>query len=886
MNQEVRLLFHELADLSPGEREQVFRDRQIGSELRAEVESLLGFDSTSNQYLTDGVSNAAQELLRSASGRELSYCGQYRLVRLLGSGGMGVVYLAERTDGEIQQQVAVKLLGAHGHRAVWRDRFLKERQFLASLNHPSIVHVIDAGHTEDGRPYLVMEYVEGTTIDVYASRIDVRDQLALFLRVCEGVSHAHRHLIIHRDLKPSNILVDAAGQPKLLDFGIAKLLDQTGDPTQTVERLLTPNYASPEQLRGTQQTTATDVYSLGAVLYKLLTEQSPHESDTHTSQAIEVIAGTRKIPPPTRLNPNLPADLDYILQKALRNEPDERYASVEVFAADIAALLESRPVAARSGNRWYRTRKFLRRHWVPVAAAVLVIASLSAGLYVVNRERAIAQRRFVDVRQLANKLFDIDVQARQLTGSTKTRQLIVDTSLEYLRRLAADAHGDSELALEIGNAYMRVARVEGVPTSPNLGQMGRADKDLQVAEGFVHSVLVSQPANRTALLRSAQIAHDRMILAFFNGHRDEALALARKSEMALEEFHAGKGDETEAQPVLATYLNLAHQYVRSEQFGDALRICDHAIQIGRSLNIQSYIGNFYWVKAEVFQKRGDADAALKAVRESTRLLDPGADEIGQGQQTMGFVQALSFEGKILGQDSVVSVGRYEEAAASLGRSFTIVDGFVHRDSNDQFSRNRLADAGVNLGDVLRHFDARRSLDIYDHTLRHLAEVQNNSAFRRFEVSALAGSSYSLRRLNRPADARQRLDAAFERLRQLKLYPAEKVEPGSEAEDALRALAEYEAGTGNLKRATELYQNVLDLTQAANSNPENSLTDALDQSSLYRAKSALLRRTAQADLASALEARDRELWQRWDRKLPHNPFVLRQIEAARVPLRSF
>jgi tetratricopeptide (TPR) repeat protein len=193
---------------------------------------------------------------------------------------------------------------------------------------------------------------------------------------------------------------------------------------------------------------------------------------------------------------------------------------------------------------------------------------------------------------------------------------------------------------------------------------------------------------------------------------------------------------------------------------------------------------------------------------------------------------------------------------------------------------------VNLGDVLRHFDARRSLDIYDHTLRHLAEVQNNSAFRRFEVSALAGSSYSLRRLNRPADARQRLDAAFERLRQLKLYPAEKVEPGSEAEDALRALAEYEAGTGNLKRATELYQNVLDLTQAANSNPENSLTDALDQSSLYRAKSALLRRTAQADLASALEARDRELWQRWDRKLPHNPFVLRQIEAARVPLRSF
>jgi serine/threonine protein kinase len=200
------------------------------------------------------------------SGPEPGSCGPYRLIRLLGSGGMGAVYLAERSDGEIQQKVAVKLLRADAHRPAWRARFLKERQLLASLHHPSIVHVIDAGHTDDGRPYLVMEYVEGTPIDVYAAGIEMRERLSLFLRVCEGVSHAHGHLIIHRDLKPANILVDASGQPKLLDFGIAKLLDETGDATQTVERLLTPNYASPEQVRGDSQTTATDVYSLGAVL--------------------------------------------------------------------------------------------------------------------------------------------------------------------------------------------------------------------------------------------------------------------------------------------------------------------------------------------------------------------------------------------------------------------------------------------------------------------------------------------------------------------------------------------------------------------------------------------------------------------------------------------
>ena len=211
--------------------------------------------------------------------------GAYRVVSLIGRGGMGSVYMAERADGEIQQRVAVKLLRADGHRPVWRHRFLKERQLLASLHHSSIVQLLDAGQTADRQPFLVMEYVEGVPIDVYAARIDVRARLKLFLRVCEGVSHAHRHLIIHRDLKPSNILVDASGQPKLLDFGIAKLLDETGDVTQTVERLLTPNYASPEQLSGEAQTTATDVYSLGAVLYKLLTGMAPREQNSGRAES-------------------------------------------------------------------------------------------------------------------------------------------------------------------------------------------------------------------------------------------------------------------------------------------------------------------------------------------------------------------------------------------------------------------------------------------------------------------------------------------------------------------------------------------------------------------------------------------------------------------------
>ena len=543
MNDLVRTLFRELADRPRSEREKLFAERQIAPELRAEVESLLGFDSENASSLTNCVSDTAQEMLRSGDARELSYCGPYRLVRLLGSGGMGAVYLAERSDGEIQQKVAVKVLHAGASRPSWRDRFLRERQLLANLNHPCIARVIDAGHTAESQPYLVMEYVDGVAIDTYAAALDLRDKLTLFLRVCDGVAHAHRQLIIHRDLKPSNILVDTAGQPKLLDFGIAKMLDETGDATQTVERMLTPNYASPEQISGALQTTATDVYSLGAVLYKLLTGQSPHESEARSSGLI----------------PDLPTDVGYILRKALRQEPEERYPSVEAFASDVRAFLEWRPVEARTGDAWYRARKFLRRYRVSVTAALLVIASLSAGLYVANRERALAQRRFVDVRQLANKLFDIDMQARQLPGSTATRQLIVDTSLEYLRRLAADVRGDPELALEVGNAYMRVARVQGVPIAPNLGQMDQAAKNLRIAQGFIDSVLASHPANRIAILRSAQIAHDRMILARLSGRRDEALAFARKSAEWLQKFHAGKSDKSEASALLNTYLNVADE---------------------------------------------------------------------------------------------------------------------------------------------------------------------------------------------------------------------------------------------------------------------------------------------------------------------------------------
>jgi len=583
---EVESLFHELADLPSDQREKVFQSRHISDEVRAEVEVLLRFDSRTNDgSLTGHVASSAERSL--SDNLELNArCGPYRLLRVLGRGGMGSVYLAERADGQVEQQVAIKFIGYRRHEPAFVGRFLRERQILATLSHPGIARLLDVGHTADGQPYLAMEYVEGLPIDIYAAKIDLRGKLALFLKACAAVSYAHRNLIIHRDLKPSNILVESSGELKLLDFGIAKILDATLDQTLTQERILTPAFASPEQVRGTAQATTSDIYSLGAVLYHLLTGRSPHAISTQSQQAIELAVCQTEPAAPSSINAALPKDLDFIILKSLRKEPEARYGSVDALADDIRAFLELRPVRARRGNVWYLSRKFLRRYWATVATAAAIVGSLSVGLFVANRERAIAQRHFLEVRQLSNKLFDIDALARQLPGSTKTRQLIVDTSLEYLGRLAADARGDPGLALEVGNAYMWVARVQGVPVAANLGQIDQADKNLRLAEGFIHSVLVSQPGNRKALLLSAEVARDRMALADINLRSDEANTLARQSVAALEKFNAQKGDQPEASAILVTYLNVAQLYEHTGWAGDALVLCrrggDLARMFGRS----------------------------------------------------------------------------------------------------------------------------------------------------------------------------------------------------------------------------------------------------------------------------------------------------------------
>jgi len=310
-------LFHEVADLSVEDRHRLLVDRDVNPATRLELEALLKFDVTCTASMERCVGQVAHTALSRFEAQDIQ-CGPYRLRDLLGRGGMGTVHLAERVDGEISQRVAVKLLRPGSDDPQSRQRFLSERQILATLSHPNIARLLDAGHREDGQPYLVMEYVEGQPIDAYCQGLDVRAKISLFLKICGAVGCLHRNLVVHRDLKPPNILVTAEGEPKLLDFGIAKMLDLATDSTVTGIRMMTPDYASPEQVEGGPVTTATDIYSLGAVLYKLLTGSSPHRFENDSAGAIAMAISTGRITSPAKLVTGLNTDLEMIVMKALR----------------------------------------------------------------------------------------------------------------------------------------------------------------------------------------------------------------------------------------------------------------------------------------------------------------------------------------------------------------------------------------------------------------------------------------------------------------------------------------------------------------------------------------------------------------------------------------
>jgi len=636
---EIEDLCNEALERADEERSAFLQSACAGDQdLLREVQSLLAQEKRAHRFIeTPALEQAAKSMAEDGRppqssvaprfiGRTISH---YRVVERIGYGGMGEVYRAVRADDQYQKLVALKLVKADFDTQFVLERFKNERQILAGLEHPNIARLIDGGTTEDGLPYFVMELVEGLPIDQYceAHRLSTLERLKLFRSVCSAVHYAHQYLVVHRDLKPSNILVTNDGVPKLLDFGIAKITDpehfpRAVEPTHTAMRVMTLEYASPEQVRGEAITTASDVYSLGVLLYYVLTGHLPYRLTTRSPHEValaiceiepekpstavsrvekvpgadgqlvsltpELVASTRE-GQPERLRRRLDGDLDQVVLMAIRKEKERRYTSVEQFSEDLGRYLEGRTVLARKGTLSYRATKFVKRHKTAVIAAAIAVVILIAGMAAIVREsrleraqRARAERRFNDVRDLANSLmFDINDSIANLPGATTARKLLVTKALKYLDSLAAEANGDPSLQRELATAYQKVGDIQGLLNSQqNVGHSSDALASYRKALRIRETLAAADPSDPAA-------KHD---LAFIYQRIGQVCALLndfagaqennQKGFAIYEALHAASPDDAKLTVSLAgSYYTLGRLFSLNGEWSPAVQNALKAITL-------------------------------------------------------------------------------------------------------------------------------------------------------------------------------------------------------------------------------------------------------------------------------------------------------------------
>ncbi|NBB87313.1 MAG: tetratricopeptide repeat protein [Bacteroidetes bacterium] len=624
-------VFSAVADLPTGEREAALRtactadDGTVDEVLYEEVASLL----TAHDEATAFMDASAEATLRDASGLPLgTQIGPYRLIRPLGRGGTGTVYLAWQRSPSMERRVAIKLIRPGLDDETTRQRFSLEQQVLADLHHPHIARLYDAGVTEMGRPYTVMAFVEGAPLDTYSTEqnLSLRERLALFLQVCDAVHHAHSNLVLHRDLKPSNILVTSApdregpGQAQLLDFGLAKLLapDTKSNRTATQHRALTPPYASPEQLRGDAVTTATDVYSLGVVLYELLTGTRPFDYADASPATWERIVRKEPPPAPSTVAADTPVpsaalagDLDKIVLKALRKEPERRYGSVRELADDIKRYLTGRPVTAREPTWRYRTTRFVQRNQTAVVAAVVAVLFLvggasaalwQAGVAAAERDRAQTEQEraastlelFIDVVGAANPSEEgnADVTVREVADETFAQIKDESVADEGTRRHLAEAVGRLynnlgayEQALEAFDLALQTAQDVYGPRSPEAARV--------LYRGVFSLIKMAKyDAAKARLFRIKDLVEED------NAAPDDPRWFSIYQSLAA--AYIGEGLVRKAEDVLRAGLDLAEQYPGVQED-----------------MVHSLMGNM----ANVYQIKRDFGGAIERHKELIELLE-------------------------------------------------------------------------------------------------------------------------------------------------------------------------------------------------------------------------------------------------------------------------
>ncbi|MGE0359433.1 MAG: protein kinase [Vicinamibacterales bacterium] len=687
--------FTQALDQAPEERAAFLAGLQRrDADAAREVASLLEAHERPGNFLPDLPATDAPDLV----GYRI---GTYRLLRLLGTGGTGAVYLAERSDGAFDKQVAVKILSTAFVQS--RDRFQRERQFLARLDHPNVARLLDAGATADQALYLVMEYVDGVPIDRYCreGRLTVAERLPLLLQVCAGVAHAHRNLIVHCDIKPENILVTADGVVKLLDFGIARLLDPDGAVTRL--RPATPAYASPEQLGGGPITTSSDVYSLGVLAYVVLTGRGPYTADGeggYDGGRGPLSTETRRASASPGLAPadarTLRGDLDNILAKAIAREPARRYSSVEQLADDLEAYRHGFPVRARPDTLAYRLTRAVGRHRLPVALVATLVVGLAATTVFSVRQARLAERRFADLRAFARSIvFDVNDALEPIAGTTAARKLVVATGLQYLDGLSQEGVGSLALREELAAAYLRIGKVQGGSFVPNLGDSGGA------LASFRKAIVVAGAADSPVLERLriegligiAQLAADP---AQARGEYARAAEAARQrlatdpSDLQTLRLLADtyQGEATVANLVndVAGHLPLAMQQVP---------VRERVWQLGREdIDVASLARALAQV-ALAYEQRGSYADALAHLERAQATIEGTADAYGRNQiLRRGLAEARSRKIAVL-----AAMGRTAEATREAEAVLALLQPLVDSDPLNVPYRVDLSYAYLRLGDV-------------------------------------------------------------------------------------------------------------------------------------------------------------------------------------------
>jgi tetratricopeptide (TPR) repeat protein len=868
--QQIEMLFHNASALPPTQQA-VWLAGACGDDrdLEDEVLRLLAGDRRSEQTVRRVIADASSDLVSGGIGPEAfrdARIGAWRVDRLLGEGGMGLVFLAHRDDGRFEQQAAIKLLRFTLATPADLERFRRERRILARLEHPRIARLLDAGEHPIGNgieiPYFVMEHVDGEPLTGYARerQLTTRQRVELFQQVLDAVGYAHQRFVLHRDLKPANILVTARGEVKLLDFGISQLLE--GDPAATPDRtrssLMTPDYASPEQLRGEPLTVQSDVFTLGALLYELLSDRRAYDAPPLTPPTDRATAMDASPAAPLGID----ADLDTIVAKAIHPDLTRRYPSVEACAADLRRYLAGQPVSARRDSAWYRARKFANRHRWPLGAAAIVMLSLAGGVVTTAYEARRANQHLAQLRQLSGRLlFQVHDAVESLQGATKARELLVTTSAEYLDGLSASAGDDQAFLLDLGASYERLARILGGPNSGHLGRPDEAIATYKKASEVYGRLNAMTPADQEVHRRQTRTLVATGRVQALNGKADDA----EKTLMAA--LEAGRASIVAGTPwpyeVVESLLYLGDHFFDKAQPREALGYYHEALpEVERQAaadttaakqrnltNVRVRIGQALIYVGNLPAARDEFQITLQRAR-ANAAANPNTAAAQRDVYLM-----LDRLGAVTGHPDHPNLGDHEGAAALFAEAVATAERVSAADPKDMRARRDFAEMNASRAAALREFAPERAREAYQRVFDIYAglpeSMTTTPTVSRWLAQHHRNLGISLARMSQPDAALAELDRA--------LAENTRLDMPADLAVTLTAMAELRLSRGDVRGARADAERALPALEGIWKDAHGDVNLRRRMAAIFGVLSEVEARSGACELARAWAQKREALW---------------------------